>query len=567
MPEPFRRVLRRLPRHARALPAPDVRPADRLAPSRRSSDPSVRAAVHADLRHLIVDEYQDVNPAQERLIELLAEPHGTPSSCVVGDDDQAIYQWRGSDVDNIVDVRRRATRTSRQFELADQPALAGPGSSQLANRFAQTIPGRLAKADGPVPRRRTGRRSSLAVGSTTRQTEADAIATTIDATRTHSGVPYRDIAILVRGRGRLPDASSTRSSTSGSRSSPADAPACSTSPRPTLFGATFAGSTDIDWAPEPVRQARDDRPSTTCSTDYRAAFALDADALDALRRAPASQWQRRRSPRRDFDAEPRRRVLRAARLARRRRRGTSPTRSTRNRLGTLARFTAACSPTTSRSTRRSRRDADEPRRAGRRRRPAASGTTATSRCYSSTTRTAATTDFDGEEDLLADAVDSRHGPRRQGPRVAGRLPAVAHRRPLPVEQDRARAGLARPARPVRRRPATRARDADERRLFYVALTRARDWVSLSSHSNGSTKQARRPSPYLDEVADATGEPAPTLATPRRADRQRRSPDARDHLQRARRVPRLRAGATGCATSSASSRRSRPSSATATPSTT
>jgi DNA helicase-2/ATP-dependent DNA helicase PcrA len=45
--------------------------------------------IHADLRHLIVDEYQDVNPAQERLVELIA---GSGAEvCVVGDDSQAIY--------------------------------------------------------------------------------------------------------------------------------------------------------------------------------------------------------------------------------------------------------------------------------------------------------------------------------------------------------------------------------------------------------------------------------------------------------------------------------------------
>ncbi len=58
------------------------------------------AGSRAELRHLIVDEYQDVNPAQERLIKLLAGPE--VSLCVVGDDQQAIYQWRGSDVSNIV---------------------------------------------------------------------------------------------------------------------------------------------------------------------------------------------------------------------------------------------------------------------------------------------------------------------------------------------------------------------------------------------------------------------------------------------------------------------------------
>src|SRR5262249_25080524 len=71
------------------------------------ADPSFRASVRKDLQHLVVDEYQDINPAQERLIDLLTEtPRAGEHSvalCVVGDDDQAIYQWRGSDVGNILD--------------------------------------------------------------------------------------------------------------------------------------------------------------------------------------------------------------------------------------------------------------------------------------------------------------------------------------------------------------------------------------------------------------------------------------------------------------------------------
>jgi DNA helicase-2/ATP-dependent DNA helicase PcrA len=68
--------------------------------------PEVRDAVHATLRYLIVDEYQDVNPAQEELIRLLTKS-GQTELCVVGDDDQAIYQWRGSDVRNIVEFDKR----------------------------------------------------------------------------------------------------------------------------------------------------------------------------------------------------------------------------------------------------------------------------------------------------------------------------------------------------------------------------------------------------------------------------------------------------------------------------
>src|SRR5690606_34240438 len=61
--------------------------------------------VHSKLRYLIVDEYQDINPAQEKLIELLAQ--SPVELCVVGDDDQAIYQWRGSDIENMIGFSQR----------------------------------------------------------------------------------------------------------------------------------------------------------------------------------------------------------------------------------------------------------------------------------------------------------------------------------------------------------------------------------------------------------------------------------------------------------------------------
>lgn len=57
------------------------------------------------LRHLMVDEYQDVNPCQEELIRLLHQRSQT--LFVVGDDDQSIYAWRGADVSNILEFRQR----------------------------------------------------------------------------------------------------------------------------------------------------------------------------------------------------------------------------------------------------------------------------------------------------------------------------------------------------------------------------------------------------------------------------------------------------------------------------
>lgn len=66
--------------------------------------PEVRSRYQERFQWILVDEYQDTNPVQYNLIKLLAGERR--NLCVVGDDDQSIYSWRGADIRNILEFEK-----------------------------------------------------------------------------------------------------------------------------------------------------------------------------------------------------------------------------------------------------------------------------------------------------------------------------------------------------------------------------------------------------------------------------------------------------------------------------
>ncbi len=104
--------------------------------------PAVLRHYQERFAYVNVDEYQDTNPAQYRLVRLLAEGHR--NLCVVGDDDQGIYSWRGADLRNILEFERdfpdaRVVRLERNYR-STRVIL------EAANHVVSRIPGRKEKS-------------------------------------------------------------------------------------------------------------------------------------------------------------------------------------------------------------------------------------------------------------------------------------------------------------------------------------------------------------------------------------------------------------------------------------
>lgn len=152
-------------------------------------DDYVRVQEHIknDIRYVVVDEYQDVNPLQERLVRCLVR-FGA-NLCVVGDDDQTIYQWRGSQVSNIVNFAGRYSDVRRL--TLDDNFRSSQGVVELGRSVAERIPAgeRLPKAMVASGHQQWERGDLLALTFDDPEAEAVWIVDRIEHLR---GVPFRD---------------------------------------------------------------------------------------------------------------------------------------------------------------------------------------------------------------------------------------------------------------------------------------------------------------------------------------------------------------------------------------
>jgi len=140
--------------------------------------------------HVLIDEYQDTNQTQYLLIKALAERHR--NLCVVGDDDQSIYGWRGADVTHILRFERdwpgaKVVRLEENYRSLE-PILTLANRLIACNKHRHAKVLRAARGVGPTPRLLT---------FPDEQTEAEQIVGEIRLAIS-SGVDPRDFAILFR---------------------------------------------------------------------------------------------------------------------------------------------------------------------------------------------------------------------------------------------------------------------------------------------------------------------------------------------------------------------------------
>jgi DNA helicase-2/ATP-dependent DNA helicase PcrA len=159
--------------------------------------PALRSRLRERYRYLLVDEFQDTNHAQLELVRLIAGE--TANITVVGDDDQAIYRWRGAAAANLL-AFRELYPGARQVVLTDNHRSTQPILDTAGRLIAYNNPYRLEVMAGIDKRLRADRPAGPGVlhrHFDTVSAEADHVAAAIDA-KLREGFRPRDVAVLVR---------------------------------------------------------------------------------------------------------------------------------------------------------------------------------------------------------------------------------------------------------------------------------------------------------------------------------------------------------------------------------
>lgn len=172
------------------------------AASQLTANADLRKRLATRIRHVIVDEYQDVNPIQEAVV---FELHGLGASvCVVGDDDQTIYQWRGSDVSSILSFENRYPDVT-QVRL-EENFRSSEGVVAVARDFIRQVKRRLPKEMQETGAHEYEPGDITALSFDSPEDEARHIAQTCIALRglavkegaSKRGISWSDMAILLR---------------------------------------------------------------------------------------------------------------------------------------------------------------------------------------------------------------------------------------------------------------------------------------------------------------------------------------------------------------------------------
>ncbi len=142
-------------------------------------------------RHVLVDEYQDTNILQAEMVELLAG--GTGNLSVVGDDFQCIYTWRGADFRNIMDFPQRHPET--RIVKLEHNYRSVPGVLDIANACIAGNPQQFQKTLRPTREAASRPPRFISVYDGEEQTE-----TILDLIRLYrrQGYQYSDMAVLYR---------------------------------------------------------------------------------------------------------------------------------------------------------------------------------------------------------------------------------------------------------------------------------------------------------------------------------------------------------------------------------